>query len=159
MGNLGANQLNLFIPGPAGGLPPIPSVGLQLDGYDRIVGAVPNRTLSGAAFPAAWERSSETNVTVRPLATTVTAATNASPIVITGPAHGLATGDRVRVADVEGNTAANGTFTVTKTSATAFALDGSAGNGDYTGGGYVVACPPGSEQLAYELNAGQTRRP
>ncbi|MDQ3555120.1 MAG: hypothetical protein M3395_12065, partial [Chloroflexota bacterium] len=155
VGNLGGNFLNLFIPGPAGGLPPIPSVGLQLDGYDRIVGAVPNRTLSGVAFPASWERSSTTNVTVRPLATNVTAATNASPIVITGSPHGLTTGDRVRVAGVKGNTAANGTFTVTVIPApnpsnpsTQFALDGSAGNGDYTGGGYVVACPPGSSDCA-----------
>ncbi|HEV2769835.1 MAG TPA: ubiquitin-activating E1 FCCH domain-containing protein [Solirubrobacteraceae bacterium] len=148
VGNLGENALNLFIPGPAGGLPPIPSVGLQLGGYDRIVGAVPNRTLSGVSFPGTWSRTSATNVTVRPLATTVTAATNASPIVITGPAHGLTTGDRVRVAGVQGNTAANGTFTVTVTSPTAFQLDGSTGNGAYTGGGYVVACPPGSTDCA-----------
>lgn len=144
----GGAGLNLFIPGPAGGLPPIPSVSLQQDAYDRIVGAVPNRSPSGVAFPGSWERTSSTNVTVRPLATTVTAATNATPIAITGTAHGLTTGDRVRVAGVQGNTAANGTFTVTVTSTTAFTLDGSSGNGAYTGGGYVVACPPGSSDCA-----------
>lgn len=67
---------------------------------------------------------------------TVTAATNASPIAITtSAAHGLQTGNRVTIADVGGNTAANGTFTVTRTGATTFTLDGSTGNGAYTSGG------------------------
>ena len=86
-----------------------------------------------------------TNVTVRPLALAVTAATNATPIVVTttsNVAHGLATGDRVAIAEVGGNTAANGTFTVTVVSPNSFSLDTSAGNGAYTGGGYVVFCPP-----------------
>jgi hypothetical protein len=69
----------------------------------------------------------------------VSAATNASPIAITtSAAHGLTTGDRVTVASVGGNTAANGSFTVTVTSTTAFTLDGSTGNGTYTSGGIVT---------------------
>ena len=86
-----------------------------------------------------------TNVTVRPLALAVTAATTASPIVVTTQAnvsHGLTTGDRVAIAEVGGNTAANGTFTVTVLSPTSFSLNGSVGNGTYTGGGYVVFCAP-----------------
>lgn len=65
----------------------------------------------------------------------VTGATNASPIVITSAGHGLATGMRVTVANVGGNTAANGTFQVTKVTDNTFSLDGSTGNGAYTSGG------------------------
>lgn len=68
----------------------------------------------------------------------VTGATNASPIVITTAAHGLATGDVVTIASVGGNTAANGTFRVTVVSSTTFQLDGSTGNGSYTSGGTVA---------------------
>ena len=86
-----------------------------------------------------------TNVTVRPMAAAVTAASNATPIeVTTAPNHGLNTGDRVAIADVKGNTAANGNWTVTVTAANRFILNGSAGNGAYTGGGFVVPCPPDS---------------
>jgi hypothetical protein len=67
---------------------------------------------------------------------TITAATNASPIVITtAAAHLLTTGDVVAVAQVLGNTAANGNWQVTVTGATTFELDGSSGNGAYTSGG------------------------
>lgn len=65
----------------------------------------------------------------------VTGATNASPIVITSASHGLTTGQRVTIADVGGNTAANGTFTITRVDASTFSLDGSTGNGAYTSGG------------------------
>lgn len=65
----------------------------------------------------------------------VTAATNASPIVITSASHGLATGDRVTITGVTGNTGANGTFLVTKVSDDTFSLDGSSGTGAYVSGG------------------------
>lgn len=68
----------------------------------------------------------------------VTAASNASPIVITTAAHGFSTGDVVTIASVGGNTAANGTFRVTVVSSTTFQLDGSTGNGAYTSGGTVA---------------------
>ncbi len=66
---------------------------------------------------------------------TVTGATNASPIVITSNTHGLQTGNVVTIKNVVGNTAANGTFTITRTGANTFSLDGSTGNGAYTSGG------------------------
>ncbi len=44
---------------------------------------------------------------------TVRAATNAGPIVITSPDHGLTSGQRVRISNVNGNTAANGVFKIT----------------------------------------------
>lgn len=70
----------------------------------------------------------------------ITAATNASPIQITtDAAHGLATGDDVFIADVEGNTAANGFWTVTYVDSTNVTLDSSTGSGTYTSGGVMAA--------------------
>lgn len=70
------------------------------------------------------------------LAATITGATNASPIVIaTSAAHGYDTHDEIEIAGVLGNTAANGTWTITKVSSTTFSLNGSTGNGAYTSGG------------------------
>ncbi len=63
---------------------------------------------------------------------TVTSASNASPIVITTSVnHGLITGQSVTIA---GNSAANGTWTITKTGATTFTLDTSVAAGLVTGG-------------------------
>lgn len=68
---------------------------------------------------------------------TISDASNASPIVITTSANHLYnTGDTVIIDGVLGNTAANGTFQVTRISATTFSLDGSTGNAAYTSGGY-----------------------
>ena len=66
---------------------------------------------------------------------TVTAATNATPIVVTSSAHGLTTGTRITISGVAGNTAANGTFVVTRVDANTFSLDDSVGTGGYTSGG------------------------
>jgi hypothetical protein len=68
----------------------------------------------------------------------VTAATNASPIVITtAEDHPYQTGASLTIYGITGNTAANGTFTVTRLSATTFSLNGSTGNGAYLSGGIV----------------------
>lgn len=67
------------------------------------------------------------------------------PIVITSPSHGLATREnpQVRITGSTGNTAANGDFFVTLvdpdgggplTNADGFSLNGTVGNGAYTGG-------------------------
>jgi hypothetical protein len=72
---------------------------------------------------------------------TITNASNASPIVITTSAnHGYNTGDKVNVSGVTGNTNANGSsptgfWTITVIDNTHFSLDGSTGNAAYTGGG------------------------
>lgn len=68
----------------------------------------------------------------------VTGATNASPIVITSNGHELATGMLVTISGVLGNTAANGTFVVTRVSPGTFSLNGSTGNGEWTSGGEWV---------------------
>lgn len=65
----------------------------------------------------------------------VAGASNASPIVITDADHGLTTGTAVTISGVGGNTAANGTFVVTRINANTFSLNGSVGNGAYTSGG------------------------
>jgi hypothetical protein len=77
------------------------------------------------------------------LATAVTGATNATPIVITSTGHGRLTNDLVSIVGVGGNTAANGLRRVTVIDANSFTLsdpltgDSIAGNGAYTSGGTV----------------------
>lgn len=70
--------------------------------------------------------------------TAITAATNASPIQITATAHGLATGASVTITGVTGNTAANGSWSITVLNANQFTLNGSTGNGTYVSGGAVA---------------------
>lgn len=73
------------------------------------------------------------------LSATITNATNASPIVITTSAdHLFASHDVVTISGVGGNTAANGSFVITKLSGTSFSLTGSTGSGAYTSGGTAV---------------------
>jgi hypothetical protein len=71
------------------------------------------------------------------LAFNVEDATNATPIVVKGTAHPLITGDRVIIASVVGNTAANGSWVVTVVDADNFSLDDSVGSGGYVSGGTV----------------------
>ncbi len=69
---------------------------------------------------------------------TVSGATNASPIAITTTAnHGLTTGTVVTITGVVGNTAANGTYTMTSTGLNTFTLNGTTGDGAYSSGGTV----------------------
>src|SRR5581483_1481932 len=69
----------------------------------------------------------------------ITNATNAGPIVITSNTHGLTTGTQVQISGVLGNTAANGTWTITVVNSNSFSLNGSTGNGAYTSGGTWTA--------------------
>ncbi|WP_085617809.1 G8 domain-containing protein [Thalassospira alkalitolerans] len=64
----------------------------------------------------------------------ITAATNASPIVITSTVA-PPTGTKVTITGITGNTAANGTWTVTKITPTTFSLNGTTGNVAYGSGG------------------------
>lgn len=77
----------------------------------------------------------------------VGAASNATPIAVrcSSGAHNLATGSRVFIAGVGGNTAANGFWTVTVTGEATFTLDTSVGNGAYTSGGTIA---PGGQACA-----------
>ncbi len=85
--NIGANILNLTIPGPDGGIPSIPSVNIQLDAFNKMVGSyVPNRILAGTAFPpavsnaAAYDRTL-TSTTVTTTSDTVGGTTTTSMAV------------------------------------------------------------------------------
>lgn len=65
---------------------------------------------------------------------TVTGSTNATPIVITlGDGHGLKDGDRLAIAGVTGNTAANGVWSLEFTAENTAKLLGSVGNGTHGG--------------------------
>jgi hypothetical protein len=64
-------------------------------------------------------------------------ATNASPIVINSPNHGLTTGTTIVIEGVTGNLAANGTFVITVVDVNNFSLNGSTGNGVYLSGGII----------------------
>jgi hypothetical protein len=69
----------------------------------------------------------------------LSAATNATPIVITTTApHGVTDVSYGTVAGVVGNTAANGSWVVERTSATQLKLRGSVGNGGYVSGGTLT---------------------
>jgi len=65
----------------------------------------------------------------------ISAATNASPIVITQNSHGFVTNDQIEIDGCVGNTAANGIWTVTRIDNNTYSLNGSTGNGTWTSGG------------------------
>jgi hypothetical protein len=98
---------------------------------------------------AVWNVMDE--ATTLAAALTITDATNASPISITIGGvidTGINTGDQVLIQNVTGNLGANGIWTVTRTSATAFTLNGSSGTGVYTGGGVareIFGVSPGGQ--------------
>lgn len=83
-----------------------------------------------------------TNVPANPivLPRPITGATQANPVAVTCTAHGLATGDIVRLSAVGGMTQISGLdFTITVVNANSFTLDGINGTGysAYTSGGWV----------------------
>jgi|SRR5687767_11503087 len=68
----------------------------------------------------------------------VTAASNATPIVVTSNGHGFTAEDLVTVQGVDGNTASNGVWLVANPADNTFELFGSVGSGAYTSGGEVL---------------------
>ncbi len=84
--------------------------------------------------------------------TEITAATNASPIVLTSTSHGRTAGDVVTVAGVAGNTAANGTWQVSVTDANTLSLNNSSGNGSYTSGGLLSV----ANVMVFQATAGNS---
>jgi Tc toxin complex TcA C-terminal TcB-binding domain/Neuraminidase-like domain len=106
--------------------------------------------LNGSAGNGAWTGGG----TISPLVSSVavTQATNATPIVITTAApHGFASGARVSVDAVQGNTAADGVFTVTVGSPTTITLEGSEGNGNWTAGGTVALAMGDTLQISDDV--------
>lgn len=116
------------------------NIGLTLPYSDLTVTNLNQRFMGTAPFI----RQGRTNFGAFTLSTdstatsTVSGATNTSPIQITTlAANALTTGQTVVITGVTGNTAANGTFTITVIDNTHFTLDGSTGNGTYAGSGTV----------------------
>lgn len=85
---------------------------------------------------------------------TISAATNATPIVITSATHGLSTSDRVLVVGVVGNEAANGSWTITKVDANSFSLDTSVGDGTYVTGGNWYEIVTGADEVSVSYVGG-----
>ena len=77
---------------------------------------------------------------------TITNATNASPIVVTSPGHGLTNGAIIKIINVGGNTSANNTWPVTVIDANTVSLDNSHGTATYTSGGTWTS---GVAQITY----------
>jgi hypothetical protein len=84
--------------------------------------------------------------------TSISAATNASPIVCTVASGAPATGTTVTISGATGNTAANGIWTVTHVTGTTFSLNGSTGNGTYGAGSGTYVYSTCYEQFAGNIN-------
>jgi len=88
---------------------------------------------------------------------TITAASNTSPIQITtGVTTGLSSGQQVTITGVLGNTAANGTFTITVIDGTNFTLNGSVGNGTFVGATTIAAGSNGVSLPQTTINVAST---
>lgn len=68
-------------------------------------------------------------------AVAITGATNASPIVVAQVGHGFSTDWTIYITGAAGNTAANGTWVITRVDDDHYSLNGSTGNGAWTSGG------------------------
>ena len=134
----------------------------HLGDEDAVVPSTYSEIFMNAAVAANW---SSIFVPLSPA--TITAATNTSPIAITTAlANSYQSGMQVSITGVVGNTAANGTFTVTVTSPNTFTLNGTTGNGAWTSGGTAGAllsgnvilgpssAPPTAEQNAITASLG-----
>jgi hypothetical protein len=96
--------------------------------YKAVVGLL-NQLIASAQASKTFNVSGTTGNSVNPT------------VITTSTAHGLTTGwTGITVADVGGNTAANGVWTVTVLTPTTFSVP-VAGNGSYTSGGKVVYAP------------------
>ena len=116
----------------------------HLGNEDTVVASTYSEVFRNAAVLA-----SAGNIFVPLGQTDVTGATNASPIVITtAEPYGYQSGMQVSISGVAGNTAANGTFTITVIDSTSFSLNGSTGNGAWTSGGSVIGILSGNQILA-----------
>jgi hypothetical protein len=85
--------------------------------------------------------------------------TSTTPIVVTSSNHRLATGSRVVIGGVNGTGNANGRFTVTKIDDNSFSLDGTKGEGAYTGGGTALAVANATKASPIVITARTTTLP
>lgn len=82
---------------------------------------------------------------------TITNATNATPIVVTASKHGRLTGEKVYIEGVEGNTAANGAWTITVIDSNTLSLNNSSGNASYISGGTFYMLPQKPENITSKV--------
>jgi len=80
----------------------------------------------------------------------ITAATNASPIVVTSAGHGLSVNDYVYITGCTNNTGANGYWLVSAVAGNTFTLSGSTGNGSGTVGQWSAVPAVGDSYTVYE---------
>jgi hypothetical protein len=122
-GGVATDAVSLTLPYPSGGI-------TVYSTNPRFMGTAPFLRQGRTNF------GSFTLSTENTAAFTVTNATNTSPIQITTSAtNSLVTGQTVVISGILGNTAANGTFVVTRIDGTNFTLNGTTGNGTYVSGG------------------------
>ena len=119
----------------AGSLPSTSTAVLEMDCTAAGDSAIRLGGTTAALTGGTWTLNGQTRGTTG----SITGATNATPIEITDTAHGYETGAGVVISGVGGNTAANGTWWITKTGANTYTLDDSVGNGTYTSGGTRVS--------------------
>ena len=130
-----------------------------------------NNSYNEGTLPRSWNQQQQNGTAVQadtvrgikkpPPVKAITGATWANPIKITVPNHGFLTGDKVFIANVNGNTNANGGYTITKVDSNNFTLNGRSGNASYTGGGTVysfTAIPKSSNGYAIPPGSGITGR-
>lgn len=129
----------------AGGMPDPTLLGVEAG--DAII----MRSLPGVAGNVITDANWDNSLANGP-ALALLGATNASPISCNVPAHGLTTGQRARIDDSTGNTAANGIWTVTVVDSDNFTLDTSTGNGAYGGSGVLRALTGGLTPSAEKGN-------
>jgi len=136
-----------------------------LTAYDLLRAEIPSVLLTGGPITRVSVSSSKTTGTVTTTIANVggqvtgitnfpiTAASTATPIVITANGHGLANGAVVTITDVTGNTAANGTWVISAVATNTFELTGSVGNGTYVGGGQIDGGDLGQVDRVLQANA------
>lgn len=135
-----------------------------LSASQLLAAQTPSVTLSAPITRALVQTSASTGVVTTTVASSsgtvpgvsnlaITAATNATPIAVTtASAHGLSSGNYVTISGVLGNTAANGTWSITVTGASTFTLTGSSGNAAYTSGGIVEGGDLGEVDAIIQAN-------
>src|SRR5579871_5143170 len=150
--NIGETLAAAFIP-PTGTVDTLTSMALQPDGQIVVAGYTNlNATKDGlnpvpirnTGAPALTGQIQVATGGIQNLNGSITGTSGAgvSPIIVTAPNHGLFNGASVTISGVQGNTNANGTFTINVVDANNFELLGTTGNGAYTGGGSWVGTNP-----------------
>ena len=117
---------------------PVPPLVFDNNGSGNYPAPHQSGALSAFANGKGFEAWDVTN-----LGASITAISNASPIVVTtSVAHSLTTGATLSLYNISGNYTANGTWIVNVIDAHNFSLNGSAGDGAWSGGtGTVTAVP------------------